>query len=282
MLCTASPVQIPFASCSLCNFHVCFLSSCSIVIVVVVVQNTPRIHRRLIRVQLRIRVWNGPSFCTTLVASAIDQSLPAKTRIRFDVKWSPRTVIRAFAVEDPIEDTASETTLLGGTNGGHPESPYPTSHPSDQGLYPNPTSTASLLQRISRADSLGMMMKMMKVVKVVVNKERNVKEKKKKSHGSRVDDHPMVKRMTMLMLATVVYHPNVHSTGVGLPNLNQTTHHPTNHTILYPGLLGPIFPSSHQIRILAFTHSSRPGQFSIRTCSLGVSLRVHSGICFVC
>ncbi|KAJ3731694.1 hypothetical protein DFJ43DRAFT_1039964 [Lentinula guzmanii] len=44
----------------------------------------------------------------------------------------------------------------------------------------------------------------------------------------------------------------------------------------YSRSLGPIFPSSHQIRILAFTHSSRPGQFSIRTCSLGVSLRVHS------
>ncbi|KAJ3990768.1 hypothetical protein F5050DRAFT_1813493 [Lentinula boryana] len=38
---------------------------------------------------------------------------------------SPRTLIRAFAVED----TASETTpLLGGTNGRHPESPSSTSH----------------------------------------------------------------------------------------------------------------------------------------------------------
>ncbi|KAJ3750431.1 hypothetical protein DFH05DRAFT_1538857 [Lentinula detonsa] len=35
---TASPVQTPFASCSLRNFHICFLSSCSIV---VVIQDTP-------------------------------------------------------------------------------------------------------------------------------------------------------------------------------------------------------------------------------------------------
>ncbi|KAJ3791931.1 hypothetical protein GGU11DRAFT_713918, partial [Lentinula aff. detonsa] len=40
-----------------------------------------------------------------------------------------RSVIRAFAVEDPTEDAASETTpLLGGINSGHPESPSPTSH----------------------------------------------------------------------------------------------------------------------------------------------------------
>ncbi|KAJ3992915.1 hypothetical protein F5050DRAFT_1801505 [Lentinula boryana] len=42
---------------------------------------------------------------------------------------SPRTLIRAFAVEDSTEDTASETTpLLGGINAGHPESPSSTSH----------------------------------------------------------------------------------------------------------------------------------------------------------
>ncbi|KAJ3792397.1 hypothetical protein GGU11DRAFT_713714, partial [Lentinula aff. detonsa] len=40
-----------------------------------------------------------------------------------------RSVIRAFAVEDPTEDAASETTpLLGGINSGHPESPSSTSH----------------------------------------------------------------------------------------------------------------------------------------------------------
>ncbi|KAJ3796987.1 hypothetical protein GGU11DRAFT_809387 [Lentinula aff. detonsa] len=63
---------------------------------------------------------------------------------------------------------------------------------------------------------------------------------------------------------------------VNTPEPKPNNPSPTNHNILYPGSLGPIFPSSHQIRILAFTHSSRPSQFPIRTCSLGVSLCVHS------
>ncbi|KAJ3723573.1 hypothetical protein DFJ43DRAFT_646128 [Lentinula guzmanii] len=110
------------------------------------------------------------------------------------------------------------------------QSLLPLHHTSDQGLYPNPASTASLLRWHLSRIRLGCFfqsVKMMKVVKVVVNEEKKVKEKKK-SHGSRVDDHSMVKRMSMLMLATVVYISPRRSlsTGVRLPNLNQTTHHP--------------------------------------------------------
>ncbi|KAJ3711466.1 hypothetical protein DFJ43DRAFT_1008882 [Lentinula guzmanii] len=118
-----------------------------------------------------------------------------------------RSVIRAFAVEDPTEDAASETTpLLGGINSGHPESPSSTSHLRPRSLSQSSInsfapSLASLAQTAWVFFRSVKMMKMMKEVKVVVNEEKNVKEKK--SHGSRVDDHPMVRRMTMLTSATV-------------------------------------------------------------------------------
>ncbi|KAJ3749674.1 hypothetical protein DFH05DRAFT_1533392 [Lentinula detonsa] len=86
-----------------------------------------------------------------------------------------RSVIRAFVVEDPTEDAASETTpLLGGINSGYPESPSSTSH-----LRPRSLSQSSIN---SFAPSLA-------------------------------------------SIAQTAWVRSL-STGVGLPNLNQTTHPP--------------------------------------------------------
>ncbi|KAJ3735996.1 hypothetical protein DFJ43DRAFT_1036701 [Lentinula guzmanii] len=84
----------------------------------------------------------------------------------------------------------------GGINSGHPESPSSTSHLRPRSLSQSSInsfapSLASLAQTAWVFFRSVKMMKMMKEVKVVVNEEKNVKEKK--SHGSRVDDHPMAR-----------------------------------------------------------------------------------------
>ncbi|KAJ3980680.1 hypothetical protein F5890DRAFT_1419143 [Lentinula detonsa] len=113
---------------------------------------------------------------------------PTESDIHEPHQRSPRTLIRAFAVEDSTEDTASETTpLLGGINSGHPESPSSTSH-----LRPRSLSQSSIN---SFAPSLASLAQTAWVF------------------FSEFDHSRISPRRSL-------------STGFGLPDLNQTTHHP--------------------------------------------------------
>ncbi|KAJ3780593.1 hypothetical protein GGU10DRAFT_369085, partial [Lentinula aff. detonsa] len=142
-----------------------------------------------------------------------------------------RSVIRAFAVEDPTEDAASETTpLLGGINSGHPESPSPTSH-----LRPRSLSQSSIN---SFAPSLASIAQTAWVFFSECEDDEDGEggegggergeeregEEESRLEGGRPSDGEENDNVN-------VGHGRISprrslSTGVGLPNLNQTTHHP--------------------------------------------------------
>ncbi|KAJ3711457.1 hypothetical protein DFJ43DRAFT_1228483 [Lentinula guzmanii] len=139
-----------------------------------------------------------------------------------------RSVIRAFAVEDPTEDAASETTpLLGGINSGHPESPSSTSH-----LRPRSLSQSSIN---SFAPSLASLAQTAWVFFSECEddeggegdgergEEREGEEESRLEGGRPTDgeenDYVNVGHSRISPRRSL-------STGVELPNLNQTTHHP--------------------------------------------------------
>ncbi|KAJ3802166.1 hypothetical protein GGU11DRAFT_740887 [Lentinula aff. detonsa] len=138
------------------------------------------------------------------------------------------TLIRAFAVQDPTENAASETTpLQGSTHHGHPESPSSTSH-----LRPRSLSQSSIN---SFAPSLASLAQTAWVFFSECEddeddeggegggerEEREGEEESRLEGGRPSDGEEKVN----------VGHSRISprrspSTGVGLPNLNQTTHHP--------------------------------------------------------
>ncbi|KAJ3983759.1 hypothetical protein F5890DRAFT_145074 [Lentinula detonsa] len=119
-----------------------------------------------------------------------------------------RSVIRAFVVEDPTEDAASETTpLLGGINSGHPESPSSTSH-----LRPRSLSQSSIN---SFAPSLASIAQTAWVF--FSECEDDEDDEGGDGDGERGEEREGEEESRL---------EGGRPSDVGLPNLNQTTHHP--------------------------------------------------------
>ncbi|KAJ3981661.1 hypothetical protein F5890DRAFT_509345 [Lentinula detonsa] len=111
MLYTAIPVQTPFAPCSLRNFHA---------LVPLLLLSSSKIHPNSSTTNTSTAANSLPYFCTTLAASAIDQSLPGRTRIQFDVEWlspdllhsSPLQRVQEFAAVSTMSPGIAPTVLL--------------------------------------------------------------------------------------------------------------------------------------------------------------------------